>query len=121
MSSKPKYTQDIYKLSPASSRMKEQIAGRLVAHWKENLKGGKSKILAVLMDGPTSQNVLTAEAWSDADQAHAEKPLTPLLHKVVALENGKMTNKGKNHRLPWQANQNVVRQEHGDQDARRQR
>ncbi len=75
--------------------MKEQIAGRLLAYWKEDLRGGKSKILAVLMDGLSFQNVLTTEAWSDADQAHAEKHLKPLLRQVIALENGKITSKGK--------------------------
>ena len=39
--------------------------------------------------------MLTAEAWSDADQAHAEKYLKPLLKQVVALENFKIAHKGK--------------------------
>ena len=39
--------------------------------------------------------MLTAEAWSDADQAHAEKHLKPLLGEVVALENGKIASKGR--------------------------
>ena len=39
--------------------------------------------------------MLTAEAWSDADQVHAEKHLKPLLGQVVALENGKIASKGK--------------------------
>ena len=39
--------------------------------------------------------MLTAEAWSDADKAHAEKHLKPLLGQVVALENGKIASKGK--------------------------
>ena len=71
------------------------MAGRLLHYWKEDLKGGKSKICAVFLDGQTFQNVLTAEAWSDADQAHAEKHLKPLLGQVVALENGKIASKGK--------------------------
>ena len=93
--SKPKYTHEIYKLSQRSTRLKEQMAGRLLHYWKEDLKGGKSKICAVFLDGQTFQNVLTAEAWSDADQAHAEKHLKPLLGQVVALENGKIASKGK--------------------------
>ena len=44
---------------------------------------------------PDFSNVLIAEAWSDADQAHAEKHLKPLLGQVVALENGKITSKGE--------------------------
>ena len=95
MASKPKYTQEICKLSQSSTRLKEQVAGRLLHYWKEDLKGGKSKICAVFLDGQTFQNVLTAEAWSDADQAHAEKHLKPLLGQVVALENGKIASKGK--------------------------
>ena len=95
MASKPKYTQEICKLSQSSTRLKEQVAGRLLHYWKEDLKGGKSNICAVFLDGQTFQNVLTAEAWSDADQAHAEKHLKPLLGQVVALENGKITSKGK--------------------------
>ena len=95
MASKPKYTQEICKLSQSSTRLKEQVAGRLLHYWKEDLKGGKSKICAVFLDGRTFQNVLTAEAWSDADQAHAEKHLKPLLGQVVALENGKISSKGK--------------------------
>ena len=95
MASKPKYTQEICKLSQNSTRLKEQVAGHLLHYWKEDLKGGKSKICAVFLDGQTFQNVLTAEAWSDADQAHAEKHLKPLLGQVVALENGKITSNGK--------------------------
>ena len=94
MFSKPKYTQEICKLSQSSTRLKEQVAGRLLHYWKENIKGGKAKICAVFLDGQTFQNVLTAEAWSDADQAHAEKHLKPLLGQVVALENGKIASKG---------------------------
>ena len=95
MASKPKYTQEICKLSQSSTRLKEQVAGRLLHYWKEDLKAGKSKICAAFLDGQTFQNVLTAEAWSDADQAHAETHLKPLLGEVVALENGKIACKGK--------------------------
>ena len=94
MVSKPKYTQDICKLSQSSTRLKEQAAGRLLHYWTEDLKGGKSNICAVFLDGETFQDVLTAEAWSGADQAHAEKHLKPPLGQVVALENGKITSKG---------------------------
>ena len=95
MASKPKYTQEICKLSQSSTRLKEQVAGRLLHYWKEDLKAGKSKICAAFLDGQTFQNVLTAEAWSDADQAHAETHLKPFLGEVVALENGKIACKGK--------------------------
>ena len=95
MSSKPKYTQEICKLSQSSSRLQEQVEGRLLHYWKEELKWGKSKTCAVFLDGLTFQNVLTAEAWGDADQAHAEKYLKPLLKQVVALENFKIALRGK--------------------------
>ena len=92
---KPKYTQEICKLSQSSTRLIEQVAGRLLLYWTEDLEGGKLKICAVFLDGQTFQSVLTAEAWSDADQVHAEKQLKPFLGQVVALENGKIASKGK--------------------------
>ena len=95
MALKPKYTQAISKLSQSSTRLKEQVEGRLLHFWKDELKGNKLKICAVFADGMTFQDVLTAEAWTDADQAHAEKHLKPLLGEVVALENGKIASKGK--------------------------
>ena len=95
MASKPKYTQEICKLCQSPTRLKEQVAGRLVHYWKEDLRGGKSKPCAVFLDGQTFQNALTAEAWSDADQAHAEKHLKPHLGQVVALENSKIASKRK--------------------------
>ena len=39
--------------------------------------------------------MLIAEAWSDADQAHAENQIKPHLGQVVALENSKIASKGK--------------------------
>ena len=69
MTSKQKYTQEIAKLSPSGTRLKEQVAGRLILYWSEVLKGGKTKTCAVLLDGQTYTNVLTIEAWSEADQA----------------------------------------------------
>ena len=95
LAAKPKYTQEICKLSQSSTRLKERVTGRLLHFWKEDLRGGKSKVLAVFSDGVTYQNVLTAEAWSDADQVHAENQLKPLLGEVVALENGRIMCKGK--------------------------
>ena len=95
VAAKPKYAQEICKLSQSSTRLKERVAGRLLHFWKEDLRGGKSKVLAVFSDGVTYQNVLTAEAWSDADQVHAENQLKPLLGEVVALENGRIRCKGK--------------------------
>ena len=61
MPSKPKYTQEISKLSQSSTRLKEQVAGRMLHYWKEDLKGGKSKICAVFVDGQTFQDVLIGE------------------------------------------------------------
>ena len=108
MTSQPNYTQEICKLSQSSTRLKEQVAGRLLHYWKEDLKGGKSNICAVFLDGQTFQNVLTAEAWSDADQAHAEKHLKPLLRQVVALENGEIASKRGNLSVPRAATQIVA-------------
>ena len=94
MASKPKYTQDICKLFQSPTRLKEQVAGRLVHYWKEDLRGGKSNTCAIFLDGQTFQNALTAEAWPDADQAHAENHLKSHLGQIVALENGKIASKG---------------------------
>ena len=95
MASKPKYTQQICKLIQSNTRLKEQVAGRVLHYWKKDLKGAKSKISAVFLHGKTFQKLLTAEAWSDADQAHAEKHLKPFLGQVVALENAKIASKGR--------------------------
>ena len=95
MASKPKYTQEICKLSQSSTRLKEQVAGRLLQYWTEDLKGGKWKICAVLLDGHTFQNVLTIEAWSEADQFHAVQHLQPCLGEVVGLQNIKIVTKGQ--------------------------
>ena len=95
MASKPKFTQDICKLFHNNARLTEQVAGRLIHYWRDEMKTGKWKIGAVFLDGNTCQNVLTAETWSDADKAHAETNLKPLLGEVVALENAKIVNKGR--------------------------
>ena len=72
---KEKYTQDVAKLVVASARLKEQIVGRVLACWKETLNNGKTKVLATVIDGEKLNDVLTIEAWSDADQAHALRVL----------------------------------------------
>ena len=94
-SSKEKFTQEICKLVPGSGRLKERIAGRVLACWKEVLQSGKSKVLSAIIDGTTFQNVLTLEACSPADQAHAENNIKSMLGQVVAIENGKVVSKGK--------------------------
>lgn len=108
MASKPKYTQEICKLLQSPTRLKEQVAGRLVHYGKEELRGGKSKTCAIFLDGQTFQHVLTAEAWPDADQVHAENHIKPHLGQVVALENSKVASKekttmchGKQIKLPY--------------------
>ena len=99
MASKPKYTQEICKLFQSPTRLKEQVAGRLVHYWKEDLRGGKSKTCAVFLDCQTFQHALIAEAWSAADQVHAENHLKPHLGQVVALENSKIASKRKTTRF----------------------
>ena len=47
MASKPKYTQEICKLSQSSTRLQEQVAGCLLHYWTEDLKGGKSNMAGV--------------------------------------------------------------------------
>ncbi len=92
---KEKYTQDIAKLVPASARVKEQIVGRVLACWKETLNNGKTKVLATVIDGEKMNNVLTMEAWSDADQAHALRVLMPMVGQVVRFQKVEIANKGK--------------------------
>ena len=92
---KEKYAQDIAKLVPASTRLKEQIVDRVLACWKETLNNGKMKVLATVIDGERLNDVLTIEAWSDADQAHALRVLMPMVGKVVRFQKAKIANKGK--------------------------
>jgi len=94
-SGKEKYTLEICKLVPGSGRLKERIVGRVLACWKEELQSGKSKVMGAIIDGTSFQNVLTFEAWSPADQAHAETNVKPMLGQVVAFENCKVVSKGK--------------------------
>ena len=121
MASKPKYTQEICKLSPSSTRLKEQVAGRLLHYWKEDLKGGKSKICAVFLDGQTFQNVLTAEAWSEADQAHTEKHPEAAPRASRGLGERQNRQQREHHSVPRKANQLVVRQIDRRQEAGQQR
>ena len=93
--SKQKYTQQIAKLCAAPGRLKEQVTGRLILYWKEHLKQGKTKTCAVLVDGQTYTDVLTLEAWGDADQGHADKYLLPQLGQCVSLENAKIAPKSR--------------------------
>ena len=93
--SKEKYTQEIPKLMPSSVRLKEQITGRILGCWKETLHNGRTKILAIVSDGDKMNNVLTAEAWNDADQAYAVRVIMPLIGQVASFEKAKVGNKGK--------------------------
>ena len=40
-------------------------------------------------------NVLTAEAWNDADQAHAVRVIMPMVGQAATFQNAKIANKGK--------------------------
>ena len=92
---KEKYTQSIAKLVPANARLKVQIVGRVLACWKETLNNGKTKVLATVVDGEKLNHVLTIEAWSDADQAHALRVLMPMRGQVARFQKANIANKGK--------------------------
>ena len=77
MVSKPKYIQSISKLSHTNARLKEQVSGRLVHYWREEMRGGKSKICAVFLDGDTFQDVLTGEAVPIAMPVRGNVPNRP--------------------------------------------
>ena len=51
--------------------------------------------MAIVSDGDKMNNVLTAEAWNDADQAYAVRVIMPLIGQVASFEKAKVGNKGK--------------------------
>ena len=71
MSGKPAYVKPIHMLVASSSRVSEQIKGRLLFVHTETLKSGAEKTIAVMVDKDQQfalKSVLVQEAWSPADQ-----------------------------------------------------
>jgi hypothetical protein len=98
MSGKPAYVKPIHMLVASSSRVSEQIKGRLLFVHTETLKSGVEKTIAVMADKDQQfalKSVLVQEAWSPADQNHLRKHLKPLEGKVVSLTNAKIASRGK--------------------------
>ena len=98
MSGKPAYVKPTHMLVASSSRVSEQIKGRLLFVHTETLKSGAEKTIAVMVDKDQQfalKSVLVQEAWSPADQNHLRKHLKPLEGKVVSLTNAKIASRGK--------------------------
>ena len=98
MSGKPAYVKPIHMLGASSSRVLEQIKGRLLFVHTETLRSGSEKTIAVMVDKDQKfalKSVLVIEAWSPVDQNHVKKNLKPLEGKVVSLTNAKISSRGK--------------------------
>ena len=98
MSGKPAYVKPIHTLGASSSRVLEQIKGRLLFVHTETLRSGSEKTIAVMVDKDQKfalKSVLVIEAWSPVDQNHVKKNLKPLEGKLVSLTNAKISSRGK--------------------------
>ncbi len=95
---KPAFVKPINILVTSSSRVPEQIKGRLLLIYEESLKGGKEKCMAVIVDKDSTRplkSVLVLEAWTPGDISHMRKHLDPLLMQVVSLTNARIAPRGK--------------------------
>ena len=98
MTTKPAYIKPIHTLVASTSRVPEQIKGRLMFVHTEVLRTGSEKTIAVMVDKDQKfalKSVLVHEAWTPADQAHMRKALKPCEGKVVSITNARITNKGR--------------------------
>ena len=98
MSQKPAYIKPIHTLVASSTRVPEQIKGRLVFVHTEKLRSGSEKAIAVMVDKHMEfalKSVLVHEAWSPADQGRLRKSLNPLVGKVVSITNAKIVPRHK--------------------------
>jgi len=93
---KPAYVKPLKELVASSSRVQEQLKGRLLDFKIESLHGGKEKGLAIMVDKDQSlQGVLVLEAWSPADRQHMQKTLQNNVGKVVSVTNSRIQSRGK--------------------------
>ena len=79
--SKPAYTKPVHTLVASSTRVAEQIKGRVLFVHTERLKSGSEKVIAVMVDKDTKfalKSVLVHEAWAPADQGCLQKTFKPL-------------------------------------------
>ena len=91
MCAKPAYVKPLRELVASSSCVQEQIKGRLLDCYVDNLKGGKEKTTAIIVDKDKSlKGVLVLEAWSPADQNHMQQKLKNYVGQVVSMTNSKI-------------------------------
>ena len=98
MPQKHAYIKPIHTLVASSTRVPEQIKGRLLFVHTEKLKSGCDKTIAVMVDKDKKlalKSVLVHEAWSAADQGRLRMLLNPLVGKVVSITNAKIAPKGR--------------------------
>jgi hypothetical protein len=94
--SKPAFVKPLKQLAASSSRVQEQIKGRLLDVYVETLKGGKEKSMGILVDNDKAlKGVLVLEAWAAPDQGYMAKSLKPHVGKVVSFQNSKIQSRGK--------------------------
>ena len=96
MAAKPAYVKPLRELMASSSRVQEQIKGRLLYCYVETLNGGKEKATAIIVDKDKSlKGVLVLEAWSPKDQDHMKQTLKKNVGQVVSMTNSKIQSRGK--------------------------
>ena len=95
---KPVYVKPVHTLTSSSTRVAEQIKGRVLFVHTERHKSGSGKVIAVMVDKDAKfalKSVLVHEAWAPADQVRLQKTFKPLEGKVVSITNAKIVPKGK--------------------------
>ena len=98
MSGNAGYTKPVHMLLASTTRVAEQIKGRVLFVHTEVLKSGCQKAIAVMVDKDKKfalKSVLVHEAWAPADQARMRQILTPLQGKVVSITNAKIVPRHK--------------------------
>ena len=98
MRTKPAYLKPVHTLTASSTRVAEQIKGRVLGVHTEVTKFGTVKAIAVMVDKDKKfdlKSVLVHEAWAPDDQARLRKTFEPVRGKVVSITNAKIVAKGK--------------------------
>ena len=98
MCTKPVYLKPVHTLTASSTRVAEQIKGRVLGVRTEVTKCGTVKAIAVMVDKDKKfdlKSVLVHEAWAPDDQARLRKTFEPVRGKVVSITNAKIVARGK--------------------------
>ena len=98
MSGNPVYTKPVHTLMASSTRVAEQIKGRLLLTHTEAAHAGAERAIAVIVDKDKRfalKSVLVLEAWAPSDQTRLRKTMIPRKGKVVSITNAKIVAKGK--------------------------